>query len=65
MCSVISSFEGLRGQLFCIACFSLYYNKMELPICGRLKLNSDGCAEGNPGESEGGNLLRNDQGVIV
>ena len=32
---------------------------------GRLKLNSDGCSRGNPGESGGGSVLRDDKGRVL
>lgn len=39
--------------------------KWKRPRMGWFKLNSDGCSKGNPGESGGGCILRDDKGSMI
>lgn len=44
---------------------SMIITKWEKPCCRRFKLNTDGCAKGDLGQSGGGNLLRNHEGKFM
>lgn len=53
---------GLKGEI--IKPPKILVLKWKMPASGRLKLNSDGRAKGNPGLSGGGCILRDSEGNV-